>query len=348
MDWIRKAVDSLLGEFDAKPLQRSGKIAKDKILKFISECEKLYDDTNFKINLIDSAKKIPNGEERDGATAEMVNQAQRQILEALGIDGNFGLDYMPRVMVDYRDDPFVTLPFKMFADKEALLHDEVMMACETLKENEMEYMSGERRKYENELAVVRYMLDQGAKEETPEKQRAKVMEIMTRQQRISLKSMAAEQQIRMAIVSMSQESAHDWMDRLARDSRPIKEEQEKLLRDGDIEGFMKHQEEASENAYKLVQEMMEDVERGSGKDMPSLDKLADALEQQMLRMHMSGGDNCGCGHDHGDGHDHGHGHEHHDHEHGHDHDHDHAHCGHDHGHDHDHAHCGHDHSHDAK
>lgn len=47
--------------------------------------------------------------------------------------------------------------------------------------------------------------------------------------------MAAEQQIRMAIVSMSQESAHDWMDRLARDSRPIKEEQEKLLRDGDIE-----------------------------------------------------------------------------------------------------------------
>lgn len=42
---------------------------------------------------------------------------------------------------------------------------------------------------------------------------------------------------------------------------------------------MKHQEEASENAYKLVQEMMEDVERGSGKDMPSLDKLADALEQ---------------------------------------------------------------------
>lgn len=43
-----------------------------------------------------------------------------------------------------RDDPFVTLPFKMFADKEALLHDEVMMACETLKENEMEYMSGER------------------------------------------------------------------------------------------------------------------------------------------------------------------------------------------------------------
>lgn len=47
-------------------------------------------------------QKIPNGEERDGATAEMVNQAQRQILEALGIDGNFGLDYMPRVMVDYR------------------------------------------------------------------------------------------------------------------------------------------------------------------------------------------------------------------------------------------------------
>lgn len=49
------------------------------------------------------------------------------------------------------------------------------------------YPTPSRRKYENELAVVRYMLDQGAKEETPEKQRAKVMEIMTRQQRISLK-----------------------------------------------------------------------------------------------------------------------------------------------------------------
>ncbi|KAG2430760.1 hypothetical protein HYH02_013599 [Chlamydomonas schloesseri] len=118
MNWL----NSLVNEYDAKPLQKAGMLTKDQMVQFFAESAKQFGNPEFKQLL-----SVAHSQRGPGTAEEMVNGMQKQIFESMGIQGDFGLKCLARVHAEYGSDAFFMRQFYEHVQKEEMVLDEAEM-----------------------------------------------------------------------------------------------------------------------------------------------------------------------------------------------------------------------------
>lgn len=116
MQWL----NSLVSEYEGKPLQKSGMLTKDQLNLFFQKSGQQFDSPSF--------KQMLRAAFRSGrSTEELVNGMQSEIFMAMGVQADFGLKCLSQVTLQYgRDTPFMRA-FYEHVQKEEMILDEAEM-----------------------------------------------------------------------------------------------------------------------------------------------------------------------------------------------------------------------------
>lgn len=118
MQFLQNAVGSLLEEYpDGRTLQRSGKLSKEQVLEFFDRSLKLFEDADFKQQLKESHQLGLNVEEH-------VTDEQKKIFESMGIEGEYGVQFLGQIRTVYGSDKDVMVRFWPFVQQEELAYCE--------------------------------------------------------------------------------------------------------------------------------------------------------------------------------------------------------------------------------
>mmetsp|Transcript_23258 Transcript_23258/g.64570 ORF Transcript_23258/g.64570 Transcript_23258/m.64570 type:complete len:201 (+) Transcript_23258:270-872(+) len=121
MDWLQRT----LGEWGSaefpegnSSLQRSGMLSKEQLERFYKDGYQLFDHKDFMDSL-----KLAHSQGKD--LSAIINDAQKEIFEKLGVQGDFGIACLSRVTSEYSRDPSAIQKFMEFAQREEMVLDEV-------------------------------------------------------------------------------------------------------------------------------------------------------------------------------------------------------------------------------
>lgn len=213
----------------------------------------------------------------------MIEDAQKKLLEALGIDGEWGLKFFSKVMREYASDPFVCLPFRLFAGLEVCLTEEVMMECvPDMSEEEKEQIMTDRKGHDNETLLVNAMLDDAKLRDTEEEQLAALKATLKEQQQLSLQNLAIDRQAQGVMEKFDADKKQAWTDRLKEHGLSVKPKQAACIDNKDFKGLLECQKEATAALYELLKEMAEEAEPGISAKFLPLDKVAEQMEKMMM------------------------------------------------------------------
>ncbi|GFR48263.1 hypothetical protein Agub_g10128 [Astrephomene gubernaculifera] len=118
MQWL----NSLVSEYEGRPLQKSGMLTKEQLIKFFQDSAQQFNNPEFK-QLLSVAMKTRG----PGTAEEIINGMQRQILENMGVQGDFGLNCLARVNGVYGNDAAFLRLFYEHVQKEEMVLDEAEM-----------------------------------------------------------------------------------------------------------------------------------------------------------------------------------------------------------------------------
>ena len=123
MNWL----SSLVNEYEGKPLQKTGMLTKDQLQVFFQKSKEQFTSPGFKQLLRSSAQRGRDLE-------QIVNEMQTQIFQAMGVQGDFGINCLGRVQQAHNDDAFFLRAFFEHVQLEEQTLDEAEMPEEAFKQ----------------------------------------------------------------------------------------------------------------------------------------------------------------------------------------------------------------------
>ncbi|GLC43552.1 hypothetical protein PLESTB_001569600 [Pleodorina starrii] len=159
MQWL----NSLVSEYDGRPLQKTGMLTKEQLVQFFQESAKQFNSPEFKQLVSVSLKaRGPGGPE------EVINGMQREIFQSMGVQADFGLNCLSRVNSVYADDAFFLRQFYEHVQKEEMVLDEAEMP-EAMFKSKYAQLNRFRTEMEERMSKLKGM--------TPEEQAAYMSEV---------------------------------------------------------------------------------------------------------------------------------------------------------------------------
>ncbi|EFJ50398.1 hypothetical protein VOLCADRAFT_120656 [Volvox carteri f. nagariensis] len=159
MQWL----NSLVSEYEGRPLQKTGMLTKEQLQSFFQESAKQFNNAEFK-QLLSVAHRTRG----PGSSEDMVNGMQKEIFQSMGIQGDFGINCLSKVNQVYATDAFFMRHFYEHVQKEEMVLDEAEMPEAAFK-SKYDQLNRFRTEMEARMAKLKDM--------TPEEQNAYMSQV---------------------------------------------------------------------------------------------------------------------------------------------------------------------------